>query len=554
MTAPHVLPLNPDEQIGDAANQLQAGIVEEIRRAADLDLVELKPDVRFPMPPAKDQGQATEPVHTDREESAEAEPERRTARPNARIRTETEIVLEEQGATPDAVDADPAICAGIEELLRPADWAAEGPGPGGIRLNREQLVDLLGAPSAGGFENLVESYLYLSFGREAEAAISAAPPYLPNRDIYLALARLVDGRSLQRNPLSGLASCPGNTGLWAWLAEPASGATSADETQPLAFADWPDHLRRALGPRLVEAYLNAGAREPALAIFHAIARVSTPGDPALLMLAARFADEDESGQTDLDSSLEHVASTRAPESVPALLDVIEARIEEDVTVGSDLAMQAGALAFELGSGTDSQKLRGAEIRALIHDGHYRAAVERLDQVAPQEDHDALLDFLVKEMAAHAGDGDLLWIAARLEGVGGITREARRALAGRVVALGLPDLARTSLGLGVALPTRDDRRLLARIALLEDRPDTAEAYLAGLSTPEDERLREEIARIRQQESVFTTLQGAEDPDPSEAAVSAARPEVAIDEIGLERGRTLLAESESLRREVQEILRP
>lgn len=163
------------------------------------------------------------------------------------------------------------------------------------------------------------------------------------------------------------------------------------------------------------------------------------------------------------------------------------------------------------------------------------------------------------MAEHAGDAELLWIASRMEGVPGITREARRALAARVVSLGLPDLARASLGLGVSLPTREDRRLLARIALLEGRPDTAEAYLAGLSAPEDEELRARIAEMRLQESVFAAgddPQGGEaDAPPNSAAeASAPRPVIPVEDIGLERGRRLLSDSESLRGEVEALLSP
>lgn len=549
LTAPQVLPMDPDEHIRRAAADLRADLAEEIGRAAVIDLVELAPGVsaeslRQPVPhpinPPAPPGPADEAI---------------AAGPNMRIITEAERALSER-SPPSA--ADPSQCARLETVLNPNTWIEGGIGPAGIHLDRKTLIDLGGEAYMNGYRDLIRGYLYLTFGREALAVLAAAPDSLAHASLYGALATIVEGQTVEHSPLSGLSGCAGHTGLWARLADPGAVAHKGDTTRPAAFAVWPEHLRRILGPRLVTAYLEAGDTETAQTIFRAVARVADPADPAFQLLASQLG-APESRTATQSRALTEIARSHRPESAPALVEIIDARIDEGVPVGADLAMEAGALAFEMSEPENAKELRAAEIRALIHDGSWKAASLRLNADEPLPDRGELLSTLIFDAVESASDPDLLWLAAKMAGESQVSRGARQKMAERVAKMGLADMARSSLDLGAAVPTAAERRILAEIALHEDRPAIAEAYLAGLDTAEDEALmaRVKLLRDRQKDAPGTggpaevALPEASATLPIEVA-RGGTPEPAPPEGGLQVSRSLLGDSASLRGELEELL--
>lgn len=560
LTAPNVLPIVSDKIVREMATGLGTSLAEEIGRAAEMDLVELAPGVTADSltgrnaPASGDADRDMGSSATIPEEADRIVPEG----PNLRIVTEAERALTERGSL---TSVDPSLCARLEKVLNPNQWVDEGPGPAGVEIDRKDLIDIRGEADPRGFRNLIRSYLYLTFGREALAALQAAPDDLVYKELYSAIARIVEDRPPGNNALAGMTSCPGHTGLWARLADLGAVAYKNDTTRPAAFAEWPEHLRRTLGPRLVEAYLDAGDEETARSLFHAIARISAPDDPDVLLLAAQLADPVDGGAAEYDAMAE-IAQTRRPESAGALIGVIQARIAEDVPVGADLAMQAGALAFELAETEGAADLRAAEIRALVHDGFWKAGVTRLEAHDPLPDRHALVSALVSAAAEQASDTDLLWLAARMEGEHDVARPARAEMAARIAGLGVAEMARAALDLGAAIPNADERRILAEIALLEDHPSIAEAYLTGLDTAADAVLMARAQTMRERQTAAAAAgympqpetEMAETPAPEEPVEVArnAPPLPVLPEGGLQASRTLLGDSADLRNELEALL--
>lgn len=551
LQAPGVLPVVADDEIRAAATQLGAGLAEEIARAATLDLVNLAPGVQADTVAAQGETAQMAP-EPEAEPTADPEAPRRDG-PNIRVVTEAERALTERGSL---TSVDPSLCARFEKVLNPNDWVDPGLGPTGVQLDRRALFGLTGAADLRGFRNLVRGYLYLTFGREAAATLAVAPDGMVFKSLYAALANIVEDRPAGNNTLAGMTSCPGHTGLWARLADPEALAYRGDTTRVSAFSDWPPHLRRRLGPQLATAYFAVGDEETALGIFRALERVAQPEDPAFLLLAAQVAAKrnDDTAPPDAEKT---VAGASVPESVGALIGLIQTRIEEGVPVGTDLAMQAGALAFELGGTPAASNLRAAEIAALVHDDLWRPAVARLGSGTDVADPGALWSDLVIAAAARADETDTLWLAARVRGNPQVSRTARLALADRIADLGLSAMARTALDLGAAIPNAEERRLLARLALLEDRPGVAEAHLAGLDTPADAALRAEIAEIRARQAQTPELP---DPEPLPGAQIASAVEVTrqipalpvVPSAGLESSRAVLGDAADLRNELEALL--
>jgi hypothetical protein len=550
LAAAEVLGMPPPQQL---AAEYGAELAAEIRRAAALDLVRparpAPPATALPAPPP------VEVMALDA--GAEAAP---APAPNLRVRTEADSALDKLRSASGA-PVDPGECARVEALLNPAGWAEPGDGPGGIRMEQAGLVDLRGRVSAEAHLALARQYLFLTFGREARAVLGRVREDLPEASIYAAVGQIVDGGQPRPNPLRGLAACGGHAALWALLADPEARLPAGDPGAAPAFADWPVHLRRALGPRLVTLLRDADKPEMAGAVFRALERVARPEDPGFLLIAA--ARPGPAPDATVAPALVALAGGQSPEGADALLAVIAARIDEGVPVGSDLAMQAGAMAFEQGDTPAAGRLRAAEARALIHDGLWRAASARVEALEGAS-RAALEAELVTEAAARAGAGDVLWLAARVAGRSDLAAPVRLALATRVLELGLPDLARQALAIGTAVPAPAERRLLARIALAEKRPGVAEAYLAGLEDAEAVALTAEVAALRAaraslppadadlgDEAVASEAVAAE----AVAALDAPAPDAAANPLprgGLEAGRSLLGSSEQLRSELQDLL--
>lgn len=539
LLAPITLPAEADPVVRVAAESTGRELEDQIRRGIELDLVDPAPGAL-----ESDPAQQDDPPRDLAIETADESLPQRT---NIRIRTEAEMAVE--GAStlaPSSVD--PGTCAQFERLLDPNGWVDPGTGPAGIAVDRVTLVGARGVPDPAGFRDLALAYLYLTFGREAESVLAIAPDDFQRLPLYLALARLVDGRPLDTNPLAGLTACPGHTGLWARLATPDAPAVRSESDAGGAFASWPDHMRRTLGSTLAMAFLDAGEIETARAVHLATARIADPEDSRLHLIARRLAAAD--GDARPAAELRDLAESRRPESAQALIEVIEARIDEDVPVGADLAMQAGSLAFEMAETEAASALRTAEIRALIHDGLWRIAAARIDAEDRSPAAAALDTELAQAITESGEDADLLWVATRLSGRRDVGRQARRVMAERIVRLGLPDMARNALDLGIALPEPAERRILARIAILEERPDVAEGYLAGLDTAEDHALREALSALRTRLEVAA----ADANDQPEQTASSPEPSAAppVPANSLAASRSLLTTSESLRDEIQALL--
>jgi len=255
----------------------------------------------------------------------------------------------------------------------------------------EQLADaqatLLGEfdqPYPPAVERLVKLYLYHGFGAEAKATAAAFGLSGESSALLLTLAQILDdGHAREAGPLTGMMDCDTAAALWAVLAEEriAPGTTVDHGAVLRSFSALPLHLRRALGPGLVERFIGAGAPDTARAIRDAILRASGDHGPGLQMIDARL-DLAQGDTAGAEAALGAVVQTDGPLGPEALILLIDSHLADERPVPPDLTQAAAALAFEHQDAELGPALSRAHVLALASTGAFAAASAELARAEP----------------------------------------------------------------------------------------------------------------------------------------------------------------------------
>src|SRR5690606_1700870 len=105
-----------------------------------------------------------------------------------------------------------------------------------------------------------------------------------------AMARIVDEEAVTDSPFDGQESCDTAAALWATLArrdQPLPPRTNGPAAAR-SFSALPPHLRRHLGPALVDIFLAAGDEPTARIVRDAILRLPDEGSPDVALMEARY--------------------------------------------------------------------------------------------------------------------------------------------------------------------------------------------------------------------------------------------------------------------------
>lgn len=401
---------------------------------------------------------------------------------------------EEQGADAahaagEGVEAEPVPGPG-ELALGPVDDLSRGADIGAFRAS---ILGEFDRANGDAVTRLARYYIYLTFGAEAAALVHQYEDVVAHPEYLYLLAEIVDGELSDSGRLMAqFMACPGKVALWAALAQKKfSRGEEIDRAAIVSnFSELPKHLRNYLGPDLASRFLAIGDRETALELQNAIARAPGEKGAGFALLSAQLVAPD-----DAIRQLEELVHTQTDVSAEALLDLMALQREAGQSADpSDIAL-AASLAFERRGSETAIALIESEILALAGNGDFEPAFERVSYYLGRHD-------ISKEMAAtlrgtllaklsEGGEDAFFLRHATMANPGDYpSNKARMVAAKRLAALGFGAEAKALVHFSDSAPSPEARRLLARIALDEDRPETALGYLAGLEDETSLRLRAE----------------------------------------------------------------
>lgn len=494
--------------------QTEAALLEQVARAAaqgllDADISDLEKNVADSGP---------EPV--DVPSPAEFTPPSPPVAQRGHISVETSVDRAVAGNARQVRETDDGEACIDPAFFDIGNWGAEIGSGADIGAYRSRLITELDDTDSTGVSELVRNYVYITFGAEAKALLSRYPDSVERPDLLFAMAEIMDeGRSSRAAELADQMTCEGATALWATLAqgELRPGQPLNRDAISMAFAGLPAHLRRHLGPKLAEALLSSGDRETADLIRAAIDRVNDSPTSEYSMLAAQF--ELDAGEVDqATETLDGVVAAGDAVLPEALLQRVEATLAAGGAVAEDVVVLLDSLAFQYRGTDTARQMLDAGIRARASVADFTGAFEQLGTAVEAglfsaERSAALREGLYDRVARDTNDTQFLRLSMpRLEEISGLSAEPRRAVARRLLALGFSGPARAALGGGSAIPDSADRLLLARAALVEQRPAVAIGYLAGLNEPAALSLRAQaLDRAQDHAGAMRAYEVAGDPD-------------------------------------------
>ena len=508
-------PSLPDPRVAQA----EADLMMQLGRAAAQGLVEIDvPDPRAQVvqppsaaPPVEETSNAPGAAESvEPSEQAPASPATRTpatsvaADPAAptdpaghlAIHSETSI----DRAMADEVEM-PGVTSEGEACL--PDAAVEIAAWGDERAFSEQLADaqasLLGEfdqPVPAAVEKLVKLYLYHGFGAEARVTAAAFGLEGDSAALLLTLAEILDdGQARQPGPLAGMADCDTAAALWAVMAEVRipPGATVDHGAVLRGFSALPLHLRRALGPGLVDRFIEVGAPDTARAIRDAILRAAGDHGPGLQMIDARL-DLARGDSAGAEASLGAVIGDDGPLGPEALILLIDTHLAEGRPVPLPLTEAAAALGFEHRNAPLGPPLARAQVLGLASRGAFAEASEELARAGPRwtaEERREVARELTAMLARWPDDAVFLarYFADRaLFDRADPPVDLRLDVARRLLEVGFAAEARQALG--PARTVAEGRVIAARAALAEQDTGQALALLAGMVGAEPAALQAE----------------------------------------------------------------
>lgn len=484
-----------------------------------------------------------------------------------------DMVVRQKGEGRAPLTAQGEDCIADAQLDIPA-WGSSRPVAEQIGPEREGLTGEFDKPDPDALTRAVRFQLYLGFGAEARGLIRAFPVDLPDKEIWENMAHIMDDEPNTAPVFQGMEECDTAAALWATLADPK--ARPSGELGKAAvlrsFSALPPHLRRLLGPKLVDRFLAAEDISTATALRDAVLRA--PGDAGpevILMQAAMARAAGEPGQA--EAHLEPLASAPGPASADALVALVEQRVTLGQSVDYAQVQTLEELLRERKGGTDAPKYQHALVLARAASGDFdRAFVEVADVpdaestlwrlLAVSGPDSALLDHATLEEGQPAplvAKGDASLIADRFLGLGFADQAAQW--------LNLDDRAPALLRARVDLALGNPKDALAKLEA-DDSPTALAVKAAALQDLNDQKAAAEVfAKLGKPEEQWAALSRSQawdalakgGPDPWKAVASVVtnppKDAAAVNpgtEGPLARNKTLVADSAATRDAITALL--
>ncbi len=385
-----------------------------------------------------------------------------------------------------SLTADGRSCSPDKDLDL-ASWGLPGPIPAQIGLGRSGMLTEFDAPVPQAVLRAVRFHIHLGFGAEARQYLRFLGEDATGQAALLAaMAGIVDEETVTDSPFDGQESCDTATALWATLARRDRPALPRTNGAAVArsFSALPPHLRRYLGPPLVDTFLAAGDEPTARIIRDAILRLPAEGSPEVALMEARYhlagGQEDKAGAIAAGVMADGGAS--GPEATAVL---VEAAFRGTRQLDPKVPLALDAFLRDARGTLQESRLLRARVLAAAMTSDYATAFALLDR-APETFAD------LWSLAAEAASDDLFLDQAAQQAVKHppLAEATARKLAERLLALGFPDLALQWLGPVDAKADEALRLLAARARLsLRDAPAVL-VLLTGINSSEAAHLRAE----------------------------------------------------------------
>jgi hypothetical protein len=211
---------------------------------------------------------------------------------------------------------------------------------------RSGLVGEFDAVDPEKFSTAIKFYLYLGFGTEVRDLMAAFSPNDPDSALWSAMARVLEGEEDTSAYFAPMLACQGPAALWAIIASNGQPVAGFDR-QPvfLAFSALPVHLRRHLGPRLVDRFLAMGDAEGARILSDAIFRPGATDAPGIDLMKARIS-LNNGNAVETEAILRDRIAEGGPDQADAYFALVELMVQRRKPIRPDEALAIAALADE----------------------------------------------------------------------------------------------------------------------------------------------------------------------------------------------------------------
>lgn len=440
------------QEAGQLALQpLRQSLIEQLSRGASQGIV----DMAKPAAPTGDAGEGNPSVEV-------------------RVGDAPNLVIRQRGDEGAPLTAKGAACI-PDEKLDVGGWATDSPISSQFGAIASALTGEFDVPVPQAVKNAAQFYLHLGFGAEARAVLRAFPTDQEDAAIWESMARILDDEPDAAPAFAGMAACDTAAALWAVLADPEVLAVGQVEKAAIlrTFSALPGHLRRQLGPILVDRFLAMQDYATAITLRDAVLRgLDEPGPEIDMMLAAIERAGGSPGAS--EALLESVATTSGPETAEGLMTLVVQRAELGQEVSFQQVQSLEVFAKEREGTADEAEFNHALTLAYAASGDFASAFGKVagdPESAP---------ILWKILAISAPDSALLDYAvlANSQPLPSSAKGSAALIATRLLDLGLSDQAARWLSLAEAPAPL----LSARIQLAEGQPQDALTLLGGDQSP------------------------------------------------------------------------
>lgn len=385
-----------------------------------------------------------------------------------------EMNVRQKGEHGEPLTAQGAECITDDQLDLPR-WGSDRPVADQIGPERQGLTGEFDKPDPDAVTRAVRFQLFMGFGAEARGFVRAFPEGLADKAIWNSMAHILDDRPDPAPAFLGMEDCDTAAALWATLADEK--ARPADDIGKAAvlrsFSALPPHLRRLLGPKLVDRFLAANDVSTATSLRDAVLRAPGDAGPEVILMQAAMS-QHAGEHAAAEAQLEPLASAAGPASAEALVALVEQRAALGQTVEFAQVQALEELLKERHGGTEAPKFQRALVLARAASGDFDRAFTELAEVPDAE------AVLWRVLARIGPDSALLNHATF--GAGEVppllAKDDAALIADRFLTLGLADQAAQWLKLDDRAPTL----LRARVELAQGHPTVALALLASDESP------------------------------------------------------------------------
>ncbi|MCF6315015.1 MAG: hypothetical protein L3J30_01730 [Marinosulfonomonas sp.] len=467
--------------------EMQSTILRQIGRAASQGLL----DANLPHPPEVGQGRE-EPAN-----SVVIEAPAPSTKPHINIHIESSIDREFANLATSGLMTDNGSECLSDAQFNVVNWGNADSVLARVSEKRGKISGEFDQIDERAVEDLVKAYIYAGFGAEALDVLAIFNVAIEDENILKAMARIVDGMTSERNPyFDGQISCDTDVALWAALAAPSFSKQDNINRVPIlgAFSSLPVHLRKLLGPRLAQKFLEFNDLGTARSIRNAIARAPGDAGPDFRLLDARL-DLQRGLTNSAERALEEIIVEDSAIAPNAVIELLEARLEGGDDIDHTLLATAESHIFE-----QRNTRIGADLTRLIamsfgQTRDYQKALEvlqKLDsfaQLEKQEKEKAWEDVLesVTDDATEVALLQFVFAAQSEIDHQTLSRKTRRKLALRLLKEGWPVMAEKVLAAPTS-PATDDRMILAQASILNGRAERAISMLENVAGDEAAKLR------------------------------------------------------------------